>query len=99
VRTRIDFGAHLEDTYVMGADYYQSINDMDADARNGIPRIGIGEGAVIRNAIIDKNARIGKNVRIENVRQLVDHDDEHYFVRDGIVIVPKGGSVPDGTII
>ena len=101
VRTRIDFGAHLEDTYVMGADYYQSINDMEADARGGIPRIGIGEGAVIRNAIIDKNARIGAGVRLVNDQNLPDQiaPDGSWHIRDGIIIVPKNGIVRDGTVI
>jgi glucose-1-phosphate adenylyltransferase len=54
---------------------------------------------VIENAIIDKNARIGKNVRIENARGLAEHDAGSYFVRDGIVIVPKGAVIADGTVI
>jgi glucose-1-phosphate adenylyltransferase len=101
VRTRIDFGAHIEDTYVMGADYYQSITDMEADARNGIPRIGIGEGTVIRNAIVDKNARIGAGVRLVNDRSLPDQiaPDGSWHIRDGIIIVPKNGVVRDGTVI
>ncbi|HKG14802.1 MAG TPA: glucose-1-phosphate adenylyltransferase [Pyrinomonadaceae bacterium] len=101
VRTRIDFGAHIEDTYVMGADYYQSITDMEADARNGIPRMGIGEGTVIRNAIVDKNARIGAGVRLVNDRDLPDQiaPDGSWHIRDGIIIVPKNGIVRDGTVI
>ncbi|HVF45755.1 MAG TPA: glucose-1-phosphate adenylyltransferase [Pyrinomonadaceae bacterium] len=101
VRTRIDFGAHIEDTYVMGADYYQSITDMEADARNGIPRIGIGEGTVIRNAIVDKNARIGAGVRLVNDRSLPDQiaPDGSWHIRDGIIIVPKNGIVRDGTVV
>ena len=101
VRTRIDFGAHIEDTYVMGADYYQSIEDMEADARGGTPRIGIGEGTVIRNAIVDKNARIGAGVRLTNERGLTDDvgPDRNWYVREGIIIVPKNGIVPDGTVV
>ncbi|HEV7889492.1 MAG TPA: glucose-1-phosphate adenylyltransferase [Pyrinomonadaceae bacterium] len=101
VRTRIDFGAHIEDTYVMGADYYQSITDMEADAAGGIPRIGIGEGTVIRNAIVDKNARIGAGVRLVNDRNLPDQiaSDGSWHIRDGIIIVPKNGIVRDGTVI
>jgi glucose-1-phosphate adenylyltransferase len=99
IRSRIGAGARIKNSLVLGADDYETVLEGKAQPGDQRPRLGIGENTWIENAIIDKNARIGKNVRIENVRQLVDHDDEHYFVRDGIVIVPKGGSVPDGTII
>jgi glucose-1-phosphate adenylyltransferase len=101
VRTRIDFGAQIDDTYVMGADYYQGIEDMESDAKGGIPRIGIGEGAVIRNAIVDKNARIGAGVRLVNERNLPDQiaPDGSWHIRDGIIIVPKNGIVRDGTVV
>jgi glucose-1-phosphate adenylyltransferase len=101
VRTRIDFGANIDATYVMGADYYQSIEEMEKDARAGVPRIGIGEGSVIRNAIVDKNARIGAGVRLLNERGLTDEaaPDGSWFIRDGIIIVPKNGIVRDGTVV
>ena len=101
VRTRIDFGAHIEDTYVMGADYYQSIDEMETDAHKGIPRLGIGEGSVIRNAIVDKNARIGAGVRLLNERRLTDEaaPDGSWFIRDGIILIPKNGIVRDGTVV
>jgi glucose-1-phosphate adenylyltransferase len=101
VRTRIDFGASIEDTYVMGADYYQSIDEMAADVREGTPRIGIGEGTVIRNAIIDKNARIGAGVRLLNERGVRQEDgpDGSYFISEGVIIVPKNGVIRDGTIV
>ncbi|HEX7314975.1 MAG TPA: glucose-1-phosphate adenylyltransferase [Pyrinomonadaceae bacterium] len=101
VRTRIDFGASIEDTYVMGADYYQSIEEMERDVRDGKPRLGIGEGSVIRNAIVDKNARIGAGVRLVNERRVADADapDGSWFIRDGIIIVPKNGIVRDGTVV
>ncbi|MFL6336005.1 MAG: glucose-1-phosphate adenylyltransferase [Pyrinomonadaceae bacterium] len=101
VRTRIDFGASIEDTYVMGADYYQSIEEMEADVRHDKPRIGIGEGSVIRNAIVDKNARIGAGVRLVNERRVADAEDPEgsWFIRDGIIIVPKNGVVRDGTVV
>jgi glucose-1-phosphate adenylyltransferase len=101
VRTRIDFGAQIEDTYVMGADYYQNIPDMEEDARRGVPRIGIGEGAVVRNAIIDKNARVGAGVRLVNERKLQEFvaPDESYFIRDGIIIIPKNAVIRDGTTV
>jgi len=101
IRTRIDFGATVEDTYVMGADYYQGIEDMAEDARRGAPRMGIGEGSVIRNAIIDKNARIGAGVRLVNERGQREFiaPDESYFIRDGIIIVPKNATIRDGTAV
>jgi len=101
VRTRIDYGANIEDTYIMGADYFQSIEDMAADIREGTPRIGIGEGTVIRNAIVDKNARVGAGVRLTNERRLTDEvgPDGNWYIREGIIIVPKNGIVPDGTVV
>jgi glucose-1-phosphate adenylyltransferase len=101
VRTRIDFGAHIEDTYVMGSDFYQSIEDMDSDARGGQPRIGIGEGTVIRNAIVDKNARIGAGVRLVNERGTADDvaPDGSWYIRDRIIIIPKNSVIPNGTVV
>jgi glucose-1-phosphate adenylyltransferase len=101
VRTRIDFGATIDDTYVMGADFYQSIEEMASDVRSGVPRIGIGEGTVIRNAIIDKNARIGAGVRLVNERGVREEvaPDESYFIQEGIILVPKNGVIKDGTVV
>jgi len=101
VRTRIDFGATIENTYVMGADFYQSIEDMASDVSDSQPRIGIGEGTVIRNAIVDKNARIGSGVRLVNERGIRDDvaPDGSWHISDGIIIVPKNGVVPDGTVV
>jgi glucose-1-phosphate adenylyltransferase len=101
VRTRIDFGASIEDTYIMGADYYQSIDEMASDLRSGVPRIGIGEGSVIRNAIIDKNARIGAGVRLVNERRVNEEvaPNGSWHIREGIIIVPKNSIIPDGTVV
>ena len=101
VRTRIDFGANIEDTYIMGADYFQSIEDMAEDTHGDTPRIGIGEGTVIRNAIIDKNARIGAGVRLVNESGLAEEvaPNGSWYIREGIIIVPKNGIVPDGTVV
>jgi glucose-1-phosphate adenylyltransferase len=101
VRTRIDFGAHIEDTYVMGADWFQSIQEMADDAREGRPRVGIGEGAVIRNAIVDKNARVGAGVRLVNERGVQEETapDGSWHIKDGIIIVPKNGVIPDGAVV
>ncbi|HTV25240.1 MAG TPA: sugar phosphate nucleotidyltransferase [Polyangiaceae bacterium] len=99
VRTRIGRGVHLKNSLVLGADEYQTVLEGEPARGDDRPPLGIGEGSWIENAIIDKNARIGKNVSIRNPRRLVDHDGDSYFVRDGIVIVPKGASIADGTQI
>jgi glucose-1-phosphate adenylyltransferase len=101
LRTRIDSGALIEDSYVMGADYYQSIDEMKGEVAQGVPRIGIGEGAVIRNAIVDKDARIGAGVRLVNERGVEEYDapDGSIYIRERIILVPKGATVPDGTVV
>jgi glucose-1-phosphate adenylyltransferase len=98
IRSRIGRGARVKQSLVLGADEYQTALEGDPTAVE-LTSLGIGEDAWIENAIIDKNARVGKNVSIRNRRGLVDHDGDGFFIRDGIVIVPKGGSIPDGTEI
>ena len=85
----------------MGADYYQTFEDMRGDLGRGVPRVGIGEGTVIKRAIIDKNARIGKNARLLNDAGVVEVDGPGgaYFIRDSIIIVPKNAVIADGTVI
>jgi glucose-1-phosphate adenylyltransferase len=101
IRSRIEPGAVLEETYLMGADYYQTLEELRADVETGLPRIGVGENTLIRRAIVDKNARIGSGCRLTNERGLREHDDEAagYFIRDGIIIVPKNAVVRDGTVV
>ena len=65
----------------------------------GRPPMGIGEDAVIERAIVDKNARIGKGVHIVNEQAVTEADGENYFIRDGIVVIPKNVTVPDGTVV
>jgi len=101
LRSRMGGGAQLEASYMMGADYYQTLEDMQADRVSGRPWIGVGEGTVIRRAIIDKNARIGANVRLLNEAGVVETDGPNgsYYIRDRIIIVPKNGLIPDGTVV
>ena len=101
LRSRISQGVQIESSFVMGADYYQTIDDMRADQQRDFPRMGIGEGAVIRRAIIDKNARIGKGARLVNEAGVVEANGEggSYFIRDGIIMVPKNAVIKDGTVI
>jgi glucose-1-phosphate adenylyltransferase len=99
VRTRIEAGAHVERTIIMGASRYQTVEEMEEDRRQGRPCLGIGAGAVIRQAIIDKNVRIGAGTRILNEAEVQHFDGERYYVRDGIVIIPRKAVIPEGTVI
>src|SRR5207249_511685 len=99
IRCRIGGGAKIENSLLMGADYYQSLGELERDRRNDVPWIGIGEGTIIHKAIIDKNPRIGSNVRIINEQGVENYDGKDYYIRDGIVIIPKSTLIPDGTII
>jgi glucose-1-phosphate adenylyltransferase len=101
LRSRIGGGAQIEASYMMGADYYQTLEDMQADRAGGTPWIGVGEGTIIRRAIVDKNARIGANVRLLNEAGVehADGPDGNYYVRDRIIIVPKNGLIADGTVV
>ncbi|HMF58076.1 MAG TPA: glucose-1-phosphate adenylyltransferase [Pyrinomonadaceae bacterium] len=101
LRSRIERGAHIESSILMGADYYQSIEEMREDIAAGIPRIGIGEDSIINRAIVDKNARIGAGVRLLNEAGLEETDapDGSYYIRDHIIIVPKNATVKDGTVV
>ena len=85
----------------MGADYYQTLEDMLGDREANRPRVGIGEGSIIRRAIVDKNSRIGANVHLLNEAEVEQADgaDGNYFIRDRIIIVPKNGLIPDGTVV
>jgi glucose-1-phosphate adenylyltransferase len=101
LRSRIGKGSRVEASIVMGSDYYQTIEDMRAEIASGVPRIGIGEDTIVRRAIIDKNARIGSNVRLLNESGIenADAEDGSYFIRDRIILVPKNATVPDGTVV
>ncbi len=99
VRSRVGDGTTISNSYIMGADFYETIEDIRENQRRGLPNIGIGNHVTIANAIIDKNARIGDNVVIANSQNLTDFDGENYCVRDRIVVIPKGATVSPGTII
>jgi glucose-1-phosphate adenylyltransferase len=101
LRSRISKGVKLDSSFMMGADYYQTIDEMRINAKENVPRVGIGEGTVIRRAIIDKNARIGSGAKLLNEAGVMEADGEggSYFIRDGIIIVPKNAVIKDGTLI
>jgi glucose-1-phosphate adenylyltransferase len=99
IRSRIGRGARVTDSVLLGADFYESLDEIARHTARGLPPLGIGEDAVIERAIVDKNARIGRGVRIVNESGAGDRDGEGWFVRDGIVLVGKNAVIPDGTVI
>jgi glucose-1-phosphate adenylyltransferase len=99
VRSRIGSGTTVKYSIIMGADRFETIEQMEENAAKKIPNIGIGNHCTIINAIIDKDARIGENVSIINAHNVQEKDDEHYCIRDGIIVVPKGSLIRSGTVI
>lgn len=99
IRARIRQGARITRTVVMGADYYETEEDIKRNISEGIPPIGIGHHCIIDKAIIDKNARIGDNVKILAGNRNVEIKKDNYVIREGIVVVPKNAVIPSGTII
>jgi len=99
IRARIGYGTTVVSTYIMGNDYYETLEVMEENVRNGIPKIGIGERCYIKDALIDKNCRIGNDVRINGGKHLENTDHPLYTVKDGIVVVKKGAILPDGFVI
>ena len=99
VRSMIRRGCTLERVVMMGADFYEAPGDLRSNRRKGLPNVGIGAGSTIRGAIIDKNARIGEKVRIENTRRLERSEGKGYAIRDGIVVIEKSAVIPDHTVI
>ncbi len=92
IRSTIHSRSEIVNTLLMGADFYEK------DGAHEIP-LGVGSSCFITDAIIDKNARIGKNVRIINANRLKDYDGHNYYIRDGLVIVPKNAVIADNTTI
>jgi len=99
LRTIIGDGAELNRVIILGSDYYESAESVGRHEREGLPRVGIGAHCKIENAIVDKNARIGNNVTISPAGKPENFDHERYFIRDGIVVIPKDAIIPDGTVI
>ncbi|MDE5614476.1 MAG: glucose-1-phosphate adenylyltransferase [Treponemataceae bacterium] len=100
VRTIIESGSELSGVITMGGDYYESADQKAENAKAGRPNIGIGKNCVISQTIIDKDARIGDNCRI-NVDGNTYEDGDHgmFYISDGIVVIRKGATLPAGTVI
>ncbi len=100
IRTLIESGVNLDGVICIGADWYETGNEKKENREKGQPDIGIGKGSIIRNAIIDKNARIGEGCRIGvDPIERKEGDNGFYHVRDGIIVIPKNSVIPDRTVI
>lgn len=99
IRSRIGRGSTIEHSIIMGNDFFQSIRELEEEEQQNTPRMGIGKRCFISNAIIDKNCRIADDVRISGGDHLEDGDYGSYHVVDGIVIIPKGSVIEEGTRI
>ena len=99
IRSRIGHGSTIVSSYLMGNDYYETLQDIALDQARGIPLLGIGNRCYIKNAILDKNCRIGDDVRINGGAHLENTDQPLYTIKDGIVVVKKGAIIPNGFVI
>lgn len=99
IRTRIGAGTIIINSYIMGSDYYQTLEEMSTSMENQIPAMGIGERCYIKNTILDKSCYIGNDVRINDGEKLPDGDFKTHTVQDGIVVVKKFALLPNGTVI
>ncbi|MCL4160431.1 UNVERIFIED_CONTAM: hypothetical protein GTU68_008300 [Idotea baltica] len=97
IRSRIGKESTVINTYMMGSDLYESLEDIESKKIKVL--MGIGERCFIKNAIIDKNCRIGDDVRINGGSHLKDAETDTYVIKEGIVVVKKDATIPSGTII
>jgi len=99
IRTRIGHGTTIENCYIMGSDYFETLADINANYAKGIPFLGVGNRTYIKNAILDKNCRVGDDVRINGGSHLANTDHPLYTIKDGIVVIKKGAVIPNGFVI
>ena len=89
----------MRDAVLFGANFFETEAEVDATRKAGLPDLGVGDGSVLERVIVDKNCRIGRNVRITNRQNVRDGEGDLYVIRDGIVVLPNRTVVPDGTVI
>ena len=99
IRSRIGHGTTVNSCYIMGNDYYETLDQIATNQLNNLPLMGIGERCFIKNAIIDKNCRIGNDVRLNGGPHLANMDNEMFTVKEGIIVVKKGAVIPNGFVV
>jgi glucose-1-phosphate adenylyltransferase len=96
IRSRIGADTTILNAYLMGSDFYETLDDMSEDQQSGVPLLGIGQRCHIENALIDKDCRIGDDVRIIGGTHLQDTDNNLFAVKDGVIVIKKGAILPNG---
>jgi glucose-1-phosphate adenylyltransferase len=96
IRSRIGKGTVIKNTYIMGCDFYETIEQIHQKTLAGKPILGIGEGCIIEDAIVDKNCSIGNDVHIKGGSHLEKLDHPLYTVKDNIIVIKKGAIIPNG---
>lgn len=99
IRTQIGKNVQIKNSVVIGADSYESVKEKAENVRRGLPHVGIGDGTIIDNAILDKDARVGAKVHLCNKEKIKNGEGPNFVIRDGIVVIPKSAIVLDGTVI
>jgi glucose-1-phosphate adenylyltransferase len=99
VRSRIGHHCTIRDTIIIGADRFETETERAQNRKEGVPNFIVGDNTVIERAIVDKDSRIGSNVKIVNQRGVQEEETDMYVIREGIVVIPKATVVPDGTVI
>src|SRR5262249_27150996 len=89
----------MRETVMIGSDRSETDAERADNRRRGLPDLGVGDGAVIERAILDKDCRVGRNVRLVNQQGVLHGEGANYVIRDGIVVIPNSTVVPDGTVI
>ncbi|HJZ53583.1 MAG TPA: sugar phosphate nucleotidyltransferase, partial [Gemmataceae bacterium] len=101
VRSMIGADCVVRDTVVLGSDRYETDAQKQENARTGRPNLNVGDGVVIQRAILDKECRLGRGVKLINAANKVDFDGPNglYHIRDGIICIPRGSIIPAGTVV
>jgi glucose-1-phosphate adenylyltransferase len=101
VRSRIGVNCTLRDTVMIGSDDFETDAERAENRKRNRPDLNIGDGAVVERAILDKDCRVGRGVKLMNRdnKQEIDGPNGMYYIRDGIIVVPRGGVIPDGTVV
>ena len=99
IRSRVGHGTQIRDSLVLGADFYETLDEIHGSESRGQPPVGIGADSYVEGAIVDKNAHIGRGVQIRREGRVTEADGDGYYIRDGIVVITKGAVIPDGRVI